>query len=62
MLYDNTTLAVARILGNGELRRTPALAHLHRNARSGDRFGRPGKGKVKALAKTARRKAPTRRA
>ncbi len=60
ILYDNTTLAVARILGDGERRRTQAFSHLQSHYLFRDRFGRPGKGndkgKVEALVKTARRK------
>ena len=60
ILYDNTTLAVARILGDGTRRRTRAFSHLHSHYLFRDRFGRPGKGKdkgkVEALVKTARRR------
>lgn len=60
ILYDNTTLAVARILGDGERQRTYAFSHLQSHYLFRDRFGRPGKGndkgKVEALVKTARRK------
>jgi len=60
ILYDNTTLAVARILGDGERRRTHAFSHLQSHYLFRDRFGRPGKGndkgKVEALVKNARRK------
>ena len=60
ILYDNTTLAVARILGDGTRRRTQAFAHLQSHYLFRDRFGRPGKGndkgKVEALVKTARRR------
>ena len=60
ILYDNTTLAVARILGDGTRQRTRAFAHLQSHYLLCDRFGRPGKGndkgKVEALVKTARRK------
>ncbi len=60
ILYDNTTLAVARIMGDGERRRTQAFSHLQSHYLFRDRFGRPGKGndkgKVEALVKTARRK------
>ena len=60
VLYDNTTLAVARILGEGERVRTRAFTHLQSHFLFRDRFGRPGKGndkgKVEALVKTARRK------
>ena len=59
ILYDNTTLAVARILGDGERVRTRAFTHLQSHYLFRDRFGRPGKGndkgKVEALVKTARR-------
>ena len=54
ILYDNTTLAVARILGDGTRRRTQAFSHLQSHYLFRDRFGRPGKGKVEALVKTAR--------
>ena len=58
ILYDNTTLAVARILGDGTRRRTQAFTHLQSHSLFRDRFGRPGKGndkgKVEALVKTAR--------
>ena len=60
ILYDNTTLAVARILGDGTRRRTQAFTHLQSHHLFRDRFGRPGKGndkgKVEALVKTARRR------
>jgi len=60
VLYDNTTLAVARILGDGTRQRTRAFTHLQSHYLFRDRFGRPGKGndkgKVEALVKTARRK------
>ena len=60
ILYDNTTLAVARILGDGTRRRTQAFTHLQSHHLFHDRFGRPGKGndkgKVEVLVKTARRK------
>ena len=58
VLYDNTTLAVARILGDGERQPTRAFTHLQSHYLFRDRFGRPGKGndKGKALVKTARRK------
>ena len=60
ILYDNTTLAVARIMGDGERRRTRAFTHLQSHYLFRDRFGRPGKGKVEgkveALVKTARRR------
>jgi transposase len=59
ILYDNTTLAVARILGGGERRRTRAFAELQSHYLFLDRFGRPGKGndkgKVEGLVGYARR-------
>ena len=59
VLYDNTTLAVARSLGDGTRQRTQAFSHLQSHYLFRDRFGRPGKGndkgKVEALVKTARR-------
>ena len=42
VLYDNTTLAVARILGEGTRRRTRAFTHLQSHYLFRDRFGRPG--------------------
>lgn len=60
VLYDNTTLTVARILGDGTRQRTRAFTPLQSHYLFRDRFGRPGKGndkgKVDALVKTARRK------
>ena len=41
ILYDNTTLAVARILGNGTRQRTQAFIHLQSHCQFRDRFGRP---------------------
>jgi transposase len=59
MLYDNTRLAVARILGDGTRRRTRAFAELQSHFLFADRFGRPGKGndkgKVEGLVGHARR-------
>jgi transposase len=59
MLYDNTRLAVARILGDGMRRRTRAFAELQSHYLFADRFGRPGKGndkgKVEGLVGYARR-------
>ena len=40
ILYDNTTLAVARILGDGTRRRTRAFTHLQSHCLFRDRFGR----------------------
>ncbi len=59
ILYDNTTLAVAKILGDGTRRRTQAFSHLQSHYLFRDRFGRPGKGNdkgsVEALVKIGRR-------
>jgi len=59
ILYDNTRLAVARILGDGRRQRTQAFAELQSHYLFDDRFGRPGKGndkgKVEGLVGYARR-------
>jgi transposase len=59
ILYDNTRLAVARILGDGERQRTRAFAELQSHYLFLDRFGRPGKGndkgKIEGLVGYARR-------
>lgn len=59
MLYDNTKLAVARILGDGKRKRTRAFSELISHYLFADRFGRPGKGndkgKVEGLVGYARR-------
>jgi transposase len=59
MLYDNTRLVVARILGDGTRQRTRAFAELQSHFLFADRFGRPGKGndkgKVEGLVGYARR-------
>jgi transposase len=44
MLYDNTTIAVARILGDGTRKRTRTFSELQSHYLFEDRFGRPGKG------------------
>jgi transposase len=44
ILYDNTKLAVARILGNGTRQRTRVFSELQSHYLFADRFGRPGKG------------------
>jgi transposase len=58
ILYDNTKLAVAKILGDGERRRTQAFTELVSHFLFDDRFGRPGrgndKGKVEGLVKFMR--------
>jgi transposase len=59
ILYDNTTLAVGRILGDGKRQRTRVFAELQSHYLFEDRFGRPGKGndkgKVEGLIGFARR-------
>jgi transposase len=47
MLYDNTTLAVARICGDGKRERTRMFSELVSHYLFLDRFGRPGKGNDK---------------
>lgn len=47
IVYDNTTLAVARILGDGRRERTRAFTELTSHYLFADRFGRPGKGNDK---------------
>jgi len=59
ILYDNTTLAVARILGDGERQKTRAFSELQSHYLFAEKFGRPGKGsdkgKVENLVGYARR-------
>ena len=59
ILYDNTRLAVARILGDGRRQRTRAFTELQSHYLFEDRFGRPGKGndkgKVEGLVGYSRR-------
>src|SRR5215475_1739404 len=59
ILYDNTRLAVARILGGGERQRARVFSELQSHYVFADRFGRPGKGndkgKVEGLIGYARR-------
>ena len=47
ILYDNTRLAVARILGDGRRQRTRAFTGLQSHYLFDDRFGHPGKGNDK---------------
>lgn len=60
ILYDNTKLAVARILCDGTRTRTQAFTGLVSHYLFRDRFGRPGKGndkgKVEGLVKNGRRR------
>ena len=59
ILYDNTRLAVAKILGDGRRKRTRAFTELQSHYLFEDRFGRPGKGndkgKVEGLVGYVRR-------
>jgi transposase len=59
ILYDNTTLAVARILGDGERQKTQAFSELQSHYLFAEKFGRPAKGndkgKVENLVGYARR-------
>ena len=59
ILYDNTRLAVARILGDGERKETRAFSELQSHYLFADKFGRPGKGndkgKIENLVGYARR-------
>jgi hypothetical protein len=59
ILYDNTKIAVARILGDGKRLRTRVFSELQSHYLFEDRFGRPGKGndkgKVEGLVGFARR-------
>lgn len=52
ILYDNTTLAVAKIGADGMRKRTRAFSELVSHYLFEDRFGRPGKGNDKARLKT----------
>ena len=59
IVYDNTKLAVARILWDGTRQRTQVFSELQSHYLFADRFGRPGKGndkgKVEGLVGYARR-------
>ena len=59
ILYDNTKLAVAKILGDDRRQRTRAFTELQSHYLFEDRFGRPGKGndkgKVEGLVGYVRR-------
>jgi len=59
ILYDNTKIAVARILGDGQRQRTQAFAELQSYYLFDDKFGRPAKGndkgKVEGLVGYSRR-------
>ena len=47
ILYDNTTIAVAKILGDGKRSRTKAFAELQSHYLFDDKFGRPARGNDK---------------
>jgi transposase len=47
ILYDNTTIAVAKILGDGTRKRTTTFSELQSHYLFDDRFGRPAKGNEK---------------
>ena len=47
ILYDNTTLAVARILGDGQRQKTRAFSELQSHYLFAEKFGRPAKGNDK---------------
>jgi transposase len=47
ILYDNTKLAVAKILGDGERRKTRAFSELQSHYLFAEKFGRPAKGNDK---------------
>lgn len=59
ILYDNTKIAVAKILGDGKHKRTKAFSELQSHYLFEDRFGRPAKGndkgKVEGLVGYTRR-------
>ena len=59
IVYDNTKLAVAKILGDGRRRRIRVFTELQSHYLFTDRFGRPGKGndkgKVEGMVKYVRR-------
>lgn len=55
ILYDNTKLAVARILGDGERLKTRAFSELQSHYLFAEKFGRPAKGNVEGLVGYARR-------
>jgi transposase len=59
ILYDNTKLAVARILGDGERQKTRAFSELQSHYLFAEKFGHPAKGndkgKVEGLIGYARR-------
>ena len=55
IVYDNTKLALTKILGDSRRQRTRAFTEMQSHYLFDDRFGRPGKGKVEGLVGYARR-------
>ena len=55
IVYDDTRLAVAKIVGDGRRRRTRVFTELQSHYLFSDRFGRPGKGKVESMVRYVRR-------
>src|SRR5664280_909943 len=55
ILYDNTKLAVARILGDGTRQKTRAFSELQSHYLFAEKFGRPAKGNDEGLVGYARR-------
>ena len=47
IMYGNTKIAVARVLGDGKQQRTRVFTELQSHYLFEDRFGRPGKGNDK---------------
>ena len=58
ILYDNTKLAVARVLGDGKRQRTRAFSELTSHYLFEDRFGRAGKGNDKGKVEKSGRLCP----
>ena len=54
ILYDNTKLAVARILGDGKRQRTRVFTELQSHYLFEDRFGRPARATTRARSRTGR--------
>ncbi len=54
ILYDNTKLAVARILGDGKRQRTRAFTELTSHYLFAERFGRPGRATTRGRSKAGR--------
>ena len=58
-VYDHTTLAVAKMLGDGTRQRTQSFSERHSHYLFDDRVGRPGKGNDKAQGGRAGRLRPS---